>query len=270
MQPIRDMSEAVWYSFVQGLNTFVSFLPALLGALIILLIGWAVSSFLARVMEKGLRAVGLEHAVERSGIGNFIRRAGSGWTTSRVIAELVKWFIRLIFIQAAANVLGMPQVTAVITSIVLFIPKVIVAMAIIVIGSLIAQFLGGVVRGSVSEVGVGNPDFLATLTRYAVIGFAVIAAVNQVGIAPNVVNTLFVGLVGSIALAVGLAFGLGGREVASEITHSWYEGGKNMAEAARQRAGESQPRAPEEPYPPTDTLLVQPGRGVRRITPRRE
>jgi len=233
---IRTTSDAVWLSFNNALNSFMTFLPALIGALIVLVIGWVISGFLARLIEKGLRVIGLERAVHHSGLNDFIVRSGTAWTTSKLIAELIKWFIRLIFIQAAANILGMPQITAIINSIILFIPNIVVAMVIIVIGALIAKFLSGLVRGSVSEMGVGNPNLLATLTRYAVIGFAVIAAINQLGIAAVVVNTLFIGLVGAIALAVGLAFGLGGRDVAAKITESWYQSGRNMAVAANQRA----------------------------------
>jgi hypothetical protein len=236
---IRDTGETIWYSLTQALMRFISFLPALIGAIIVLLIGWFISGFLANLIEKALRAIGLERAVERSGIGDFIRRSGTRMTVSGVIAGLIKWFIRLIFIQAAANILGMPQVTEIINRIILFIPNVVVAMAIIVIGSLIARFLAGLVRGSVSEMGVGNPDLLANLTQYAIIGFAVIAAIDQLHVADRIVNTLFTGLVAAIAIALGLAFGLGGRDVAAEIAQTWYEGGKNMAEQARLRASDS-------------------------------
>ncbi|MDQ3256265.1 MAG: small-conductance mechanosensitive ion channel, partial [Acidobacteriota bacterium] len=157
-------------------------------------------------------------------------------TTSGVIATLIKYFIFLIFVQAAANVLGIPQLTEIINRIILFIPNVVIAMAIIVIGALIARFLSGLVRSSVSELGVGNPNLLATLTQYVVIGFAVIAAIDQLGIAATLVNTLLIGLIGSVALAFGLAFGLGGRDAAKEITQKWYEGSQSLVEAAKQRA----------------------------------
>jgi hypothetical protein len=238
---LRDTGDAIWYSFTNALSSFMSFLPALLGALIILIIGWIISGFLARLIVKALNMVGFERAVQSSGIADFIRRSGTKWTTSQLIAELIKWFIRLIFIQAAANILRMPQLTTIINSIVLFIPNLVVAVVIIVIGSLIARFLSGAVRASVSEMGVGNPNLLATLTQYAIIGFAVIAAANQIGIAAVVVNTLFIGLVASIALAVGLALGLGGRDVGAQITQSLYESGQNMARQASQRAEDNEP-----------------------------
>lgn len=233
---IRDTSEAIFYSLTNALVRFASFLPALIGATVILIVGWLISGLLARLIERALKAVGLEGAVERSGIGDFIRRSGTKLTTSGVIAALTKYFIFLIFVQAAANVLGIPQLTEIINRIILFIPNVIVAMAIIVIGSLIARFLSGLIRSSVSELGAGNPNLLAALTQYILIGFSVIAAIDQLGIAATLINTLLIGLIGSVALAVGLAFGLGGRDVAAQITQKWYEGSQTLATAAKQRA----------------------------------
>lgn len=235
---IRDTGDAIWYSFTNALNGFMSFLPALVGAIIVLIIGWIISGFLAKLIVKALNMIGFERAVQNSGISDFIRRSGTKWTTSQMIGEMIKWFIRLIFIQAAANILRMPQLTTIINSIVLFIPNLVVALVIVVIGSLIAKFLSGAVRASVSEMGVGSPNLLATLTQYAVIGFAVIAAANQIGVAAVVVNTLFIGFVAAIALAVGLALGLGGREVGAQITQSLYESSQRMADQARQRSDE--------------------------------
>jgi hypothetical protein len=230
------MGEAMWYSFTQALGAFMSFLPALLGAFIVLIVGWFIATGLARLAERGLRAIGLERAAERSGIGHFIEQSGTRWTVSGIIAALIKWSIFLIFIQAAASALGMTQITAIINSVILFIPRLIVALAIIVLGALLARFLGGMVRGSLSEVGVGSPRVFAKLTQYAIIGFAIVAAFNELGIAETVVNTLLIGLIGALALALGLAFGLGGREVAARITQGWYEKGSGMADRIRQRA----------------------------------
>ncbi len=233
---IKDTSEAIFYSLINALNRFVSFLPALVGAALILVIGWFLSGFFANLIERGLKAVGLEAAVERGGIGDFVRRSGTKLTVSGVIARLLKYSIFLIFVQAAANVLGIPQLTEIINRIILFVPNVVVAMAIIVIGSLIARFLSALVRSSVSELGVGSPNLLATLTQYIVLGFSIIAAVDQLGIAATLINTLLIGLIGSVALAVGLAFGLGGRDVAAQIAQKWYESSQSMANAAKQRA----------------------------------
>jgi Conserved TM helix len=178
---------------------------------------------------------------------------------SEIIAALIKWSIFLIFIQAAASLFGMPQITEIINSVILFIPKLIVALAIIVIGSLIAKFLAGLVRGSLAEMQVGASGLFAKLTQYAVIGFAIVAAFNQIGVAQTVVNTLLIGLIGSMALALGLAFGLGGREVAAQITRSWYNKGIALADKIKQRSEEFPPAGVYTPQ------MGEPGRFEPRV-----
>ena len=210
-------------SILLALTTFMNFLPSIIGALVVLIIGWILSSIVARLFEKALHAAHFEQAVERAGIGDFIQRTGSRLTGSHIVAVLLKWFIRLIFIQAAANILRFPEVTMILNEIMVFVPKVIVAIAILVLGSMLAKFLAAVVRGSVAEMGVDNPDFFAKLTQYLVVGFAIIAALDQIEVAKTVVDTLLIGLVAAVALASGLAFGLGGRDVGSKIMGSWYE-----------------------------------------------
>ncbi len=254
MYQIRNIGEAIWQAFTQALGVFMSFLPALLGALIVLIAGWFISSFLARLIERGLRSIGLERAAERAGIRRFIEQSGSQWTVSGIIAALIKWSIFLVFIQAAASLFGMAQITAIINSVILFIPQLIVALAIIIIGSLIAKFLAGVVRGSLSEMEAPNAGLFARLTQYAIIGFAIVAAFNQIGVAETVVNTLLIGLIGAVALALGLAFGLGGREVAAQITQSWYEKGAGLAGKIKEQS---------EDFPHSDVYRApgsQPGR----------
>lgn len=196
-------------------HNIITFLPTLLGALVILVLGWIVAGFVARLIEKGLEKVGFEKVVARSGINQTIQRSGASFTMSHVVGDLIKWMIRLMFIQAAANILGMPQVTAIMNSIILFIPRVAVAVAIVVIGAFAAGFISKIV-----------PSLFANLTRYAVIGFSITAALSELQVAPLVVNSMFIALIGSIALAIGLSFGLGGRDVANELTRQWLERGK--------------------------------------------
>jgi hypothetical protein len=105
----------------------------------------------------------------------------------------------------------------------LWIPNLIVALVVLVIGGLLARVLADIVRGATAEAQLGNPDVMANVARIAVIAFAIIIAVNQIGIATTLVNTLFMGFVATFVIAFGLAFGLGGREVAAQITRNWYE-----------------------------------------------
>ena len=222
MPQLRSFGDSVMVSLTQGLSVLMTFIPVLLGALVVLTVGWLISSVLAKLIEKGLVALGLERVVLRIGADTFLKRTGIFWSMSQIVAELSKWFVRLIFVQAAANILGMPQVTAVINSIILYIPNIVVAMILVVIGALIAGFLAGLVRAAITERQWTSPNLLASITYYAVISFSFVAAMNQLGIAAIIVNTLFIGLVASLVLSVGLAFGLGGQSVASKIADSWY------------------------------------------------
>jgi len=227
---IENWGDAVLVSVTTALQNLLGFLPALIGAILVLIVGWIVAGFIGGLVERGLKAVGFERASQSTGIAGFVQQAGSDWTASRVIAEVVKWFIRLIAIQAAASILGLTQISDTINAVLLWLPNLVVAMVIIVVAALIANFVAGIVRGATSEMGFASPDLLANVARYAIIGFAVIAALNQLGIAATVVNTLFIGAVAAVALALGLAFGLGGRDVAARLTQSWYERGQEASE----------------------------------------
>jgi len=227
---VQDWGDAVMLSVTEALRNFLGFIPQLIGALIVLILGWIIAGFLAGLLEKALNAVGFQRAAESTGIDGFIRQAGSNWSASKIVAEIVKWFIRLIAIQAAAQILGMAQISEIINAVLLWLPNLIVAIAIIVIAALIAGFVAGIVRGAASEMGFGNPDLIAAIARYAIIVFAAVAAINQLGIAPTVVNTLFIGTVAALALALGLAFGLGGRDVAAQMTQSWYARGQEASQ----------------------------------------
>ncbi len=230
METVQNMGDAVLLSVTQALQNFLGFLPQLLGAIIILVLGWIISGILAGLIEKVLKTIGFEKASEKAGIAGFVKQAGSEWTVSKVVAEIVKWFIRLIAIQAAASILGMEQISAIINSILLWLPNLVVALAIIVLGAFLANFVAGIVRGSVGQMGFGNPGLIANIAKYAIIAFAAIAAIDQLGIAETVVNTLLIGVVAALAAAFALAFGLGGQDVAKQITQSWYQKGQEAGQ----------------------------------------
>jgi hypothetical protein len=268
METVQNWGDAVMVSVTTALQNFLGFLPALIGAILILILGWIVASLLATLVERGLKAVGFERAAQSTGISGFIQRSGSSWTASAIVAEIVKWFIRLIAIQAAASILGLDQISAIVNAILLWLPNLVVAIAIIVIGALIARFVGGLVRGSTSQMGFSNPELLGNIAYYAILVFAVIAAIDQLGIAETVVNTLFIGLVAMVVLAAGLAFGLGGQQTAAQITAGWYAKGREatakVAEYAQTsaQAGASEATVPEPPPAGTTTEpKSEPSRG---------
>jgi hypothetical protein len=240
MPTVTNWVEAVMVSVAAALMAVLSFLPALVGAVVIVVVGWVLSGFVARLVEGVLGRVGFERGARHVGVTDFLQRAGTGTlTASEVVGELVKWFVRLIFLEAAATAIHLTALTDIINRIVLFIPNLIVALLVLMVGALIARFVGDLVRGSSSEMGFANPNMLAAISRFAIMAFAVIVAVNQVGIAATIVNTLFMAVVFAIALAVGLAFGLGGRDTAARVWDRWYTRGQEMAprvESAAQTA----------------------------------
>ncbi|TME48320.1 MAG: small-conductance mechanosensitive ion channel [Chloroflexi bacterium] len=230
IQNVTNWGDAVLVSVTGALMAFLSFIPALIGAMLLVLIGWWIAAIVARLVERLLNSVGFEHAAERTGISGFISRTGAGQVrASHVIAQLVKWFIRLIFLEMAAQARHLTAVTTLLNSIVLFIPNLVVALIIVLIGVLLAQFVGRLVRGSLTSAGMSNAGVLAAVVEYGIMGLAIVTALNQIGIASIIVTILFAGVVGALALAAGLAFGLGGRETAAQIWERSYEGTQQAA-----------------------------------------
>ena len=275
MPVVTNWLQALMVSIAGALMTFLSFLPALIGAIVIVVVGWILSGFVARLVTQLLERVGFERAAERTGVTGFISRTGARDTrASWVIGELVKWFIRLIFLEAAASAIHLTAVTDIINRIVLFIPNLVVALLVLMVGALLARFVGDLIRGSASEMGFGNPNLLASIARVAIIAFAVIVAVNQIGIAATIVNTLFMAIVFALALAVGLAFGLGGRDTASQMWQRWYVRGQEMAprmeSAAQSVAQRSEQRVEDRRQMPAADVEAERRQRERRLRPSTE
>ena len=209
-------------SVTAALTLFLEAIPRVLGFLVILGIGWLISGALAAVVTALLRAVHFNLLAQRSGFHGFILNMGLHTDSASLLANIVKWFVRLIVLVVAFDALGLPAVSAVLRLFLLWIPNLVVGVVILVIAGLAANTLGNLVRGATAQAGFDNPDLLETITRVAIWGFGIVVAVNQIGIARELVNTLFVGFVSSLALAAGFAFGLGGREAAARIVQNWY------------------------------------------------
>jgi hypothetical protein len=199
-----------------------------------------IASAVAGAVAALLRAVHFNDLAHRSGFSGFVEKMGIKRDASGFLADLVKWFVRLIVLVSAFDALGLPAVSQVLEQLLLWLPNLVVALVILVLAGLAANALGNLVRGATAEARLGNPDLLATIARVAVWGFAIVIAVNQVGIATTLVNTLFMGLVASLALALGLSFGLGGRETAGEIVASWYRNAEQATPKVQQAAQTAQ------------------------------
>jgi hypothetical protein len=226
--PVRDTGDALRASLTGALNTFFSAIPRILGFAVVLIVGWIISSLLARGVQALLHAVKFNELARRSGFADFVQKTGVKSDSSGVIAGIVKWFVRLITLVVAFDTLGLPAVSNVLQQLLLWLPNLVVALVVLVIGGLAAKALSQLVRGASAEAGFTNPGMLETVTRVAVWGFTIVVAINQLGIATTLINTLLIGLVGALALAFGLAFGLGGRDRAAQMLE---RAGRSMEQA---------------------------------------
>jgi hypothetical protein len=229
---VATWGDAIFLALTNALNDLLLFLPRLLGALVILLVGWLLAKAVEALVAKGLRAVRFNQVADRAEIDQFLDRAGVRLDPSSVVGKLAYWFLLLIFIGAAFNAFGLTQVNAVINQIIAYLPNVVVALVVLLVGALLAQFAANLVRGASGTARVGDPGLLAGLARAAVLTFAVLIALDQLNIGETIVNTLFMAVVGMLALAGALAFGLGGREVAARILEDWYRRRGELAGAA--------------------------------------
>ena len=237
--PVNDWGEALLTSFSAALAMFLSAIPRLIAFAVILIIGWIVASLLAKGVAALLRAVRFNDLAYRSGFAGFVQSMGVHTDSAGLIADIAKWFVRLIALVVAFDALGLPAVSQVLQQLLLWLPNLVVALVILVLAGLAANAVSSIVRGATSEAGFSNPDMLATVARFAIWTFAIVVAINQLGIATTLVNTLFMGFVGALALAAGLAFGLGGRETAGRIVSNWYaqSGGMSDSSGAGGRRG---------------------------------
>lgn len=234
---ISDWGSTMMASLTAAFAMLFSAIPKILGFAIILIVGWLLASLIEKAIAAVLRAVKFNELSTRSGFAGFVNKMGADTDASGLIAAIAKWFVRLIALVVAFDALGLPAVSDVLRQLLLWLPNLVVALVVLVIGGLAAAALSRIVRGATAEAGLDNPDLLAKVASIAVWAFAIVVAVNQIGIATTLVNTLFMAIVGAVALALGLAFGLGARETAGEIVRNWYRKGQE-ASGKMERASE--------------------------------
>lgn len=217
MNGIQTWGEAITVSLIGLWERFIMFIPALIGAIIVFVVGWIVASILGKLIEKLIKSIKVDQALEKVGFNKKLGEVGISETISELIGGIVKWFLILVFLMAATDILGLVQVTGFLNSIIFYIPNVVVAVVVLAIAFLVGNFVYNVVKGSTRAAGVMSATLLATISKWAIIIFGLLAALIQLGIAVSLVNTIFIGIVSALAIAAGLAFGLGGKEEAAMI-----------------------------------------------------
>lgn len=240
---IENWGDAVMVSLTDALSTFLAAIPKIIGFVVILIIGWIVASLLSKAVGALLRTVKFNELAQKAGFADFVEKMGVSTDSSGFIALVTKWFVRLITLVVAFDALGLPAVSDVLRELLFWLPNLVVALVILVIGGLAANALSSLVRGATARSELGNPELLASIAKVSVWAFAIVVAVNQIGIASALVNTLFMATVGAVALAIGLSFGLGGRETAAKIVSGWYEQSQQIKSQTKEAAREIQNQA---------------------------
>jgi len=201
----------LWYGFI-------NFIPGLLGAIIIFIVGWVVGSIIGKAISQLLAAVKLDKLFESAGADKFMDRAGIKLTVSGFIGGIVKWFIIVVFLMASLQIIGLTQVNDFLGAAVLdYLPRVIIAAIVLIIATIIADAMKKIVQASAKAVNASSANLLGSITSYAIWIFAIIIALSEIGIATYFMQVLFMGLIVMVAIAGGLAFGLGGKEAAAGL-----------------------------------------------------
>lgn len=214
---VQTWAEIVTSSLQTLWSGFVNFLPGLLGAIIVFIIGWLIAIVLGKLAAQIIRALRIDQILEKMGFKKSLEKANLKLNSGEFIGELVKWFFIIVFLMAATDILNLPQVTEFLKRILFYIPHLIVAVLILLVAVLIANFLQKLVKASVETAGLRSANFLAAVTKWAILIFAVLAALLQLGIIPSLIQTIFTGLIAALAISAGLAFGLGGKDLAAQI-----------------------------------------------------
>lgn len=209
--------EVIRSAFVDLWATVMLFLPKFIFAVVVFLLGLIVAQVLKNVVERIVKALKVDELMQKLDVDELFTKMGLTLNVGAVLGWIVKWFVIIFALIAAADVLEWDQVTIFLSQVIAYIPNVMIAIIILLVGVLLANFVSGVIMSAVKAAQLQSVTFLAGIAKWSIIVFSFMAALVQLGIAQALIQTLFTGFVAMLALAGGLAFGLGGREHASRI-----------------------------------------------------
>jgi len=205
-------SEIVRSSLTTLWGNVAAFVPRFIAAVIVFLIGWLIAVLIAKLVWHIVRVTQIDRALESLGFKTVWERSGYKLNTPKFFYELVKWFFIIVFLMAATNILGLSEVSEFLSTVVFYLPNVFIAAFVLLIGVMLARFMEGLVVSSVKAAQLASAKVLGTIVKWAVLVFSLLIALDQLAVAPEIIRIIVVGLVAAVSLAIGLAFGLGGRE----------------------------------------------------------
>lgn len=214
---LQDVTNASLSALNDSLVNTARFLPNLIASIVIFIVGVLIAVVVKNALVKILEASRVESLLERTVIPQALKSTGSGVTVTSLVGELVRWFIILIFLIPAVDQLGLGAANEILTAILLYIPNVVVAVIIVAVGSVFAKIARDLVTATAAGLGTHTAGVIGQVARWSIFIFASLAALNQLGVATDLIRILFTGLVVMVAIAGGLAFGLGGKDTAESI-----------------------------------------------------
>jgi hypothetical protein len=203
--PVREM-----------LTRIMAYLPVLLGALLILIVGWIIAKIIRSMVNGVLKVVRFDTLADKAGISEVLKKGDLKITARQVVSGLVYWLVMIMVLVMTANALGLPKASDILANLFAYVPKVIAALLVLVVAMFLASFVSGLVRIAAGNANLPKPDLLAGISRWAIIVFAVTISLAQLGIAPLLVTATFNIILGGVVLGLALAFGLGGRDAAAK------------------------------------------------------
>lgn len=215
---LNAWTEILSDSFQTVLQGSIAIIPNIVVAVILVILGWIIGAALSKVIAQIFKSVKVDKALTSAGLDDLVEKAGFRLNSGKFIGEIVKWFTIVIFLTTSLEVLGLNQVNDFLQDVVIaYIPNVLAAVLIVLVAAVIAEALKKTVVASAKAAGVTASNFLGALTKWSIWIFALLAALFQLGIGAVFIQTLFTGVVVALALAFGLAFGLGGKDHASQV-----------------------------------------------------
>lgn len=215
------MIETILDSLTNAWDQFITFLPNIIGAVVIFLVGWVIAVGLGKLVAKIIKSLQIDALLEKVGFKKPLERAGLKLNSGGAIGWLVKWFFIVVSLMAATNILKLTEVTDFLKRVLLYVPNVFVAILILIAAALVAEFLEKFIRASVEAGRIKSAKFVGSVAKWAVWIFALFAALIQLGVAPSLINIIVTGLVAMFAIGGGLAFGLGGKDYAKELVEKF-------------------------------------------------
>ncbi|HBG78427.1 MAG TPA: hypothetical protein DDW84_06235 [Phycisphaerales bacterium] len=216
MLAVIEWKNLVVEPVTQMLSKILAYLPVLLGALLILIIGWIVAKAIKRLVDWLLKIVRFDTLADKAGISEILRKGDLRISAREVVSSIVYWLIIIMVLVMTVDALGLPKSSDILASLFAYVPKVIVALLVLIVAMFLANFVSGIVRTAAGNANLPKPEILAGVSRWAIIIFAITIALEQLGIAPLLVTATFNIILGGIVLALALAFGLGGKDAAAK------------------------------------------------------